>query len=139
MLNKYKKSALELKPLSGALANYFATRKGVNPAIQEDMLEALTEASLDSFNAVGSNPSDVMPINENQRILRDFSSVPDSTLLDQSPAAAFLGLSESALQAWRTTGRYNLPFVKVGRRIKYRLGDLRQFLESRTRTHTGEK
>ena len=68
----------------------------------------------------------------------DFSDMPDSTLLDQPPAANFLCMSEAFLQAERTNGRYNIPFIKVGRKVKYRLGDLRQFLESRRITHTGE-
>ena len=130
---------LELKPLSGFLANCFATRKGLNPAVQEDVLEALTEASQDLFNAVGSNLlNDLKPTDKRQLGLQGFSNMPDSTLLDQPQAAAFLDLSEHALQIWRTTGRYGLPYIKLGRKIRYRLGDLRQFLASRTRTHTGQ-
>lgn len=68
---------------------------------------------------------------------QSYDSLPDSTLLDQPPAAKFLGMSEAFLQAARTNGRYNLSFIKVGRKVKYRLGDLRQFLTSRTKTHTG--
>lgn len=69
----------------------------------------------------------------------NFDVLPDSALLDQSRAAEFLCLSEHALQIWRTTGRYGLPYCKIGRKIRYRLGDLREFLENRMRTHTGEK
>jgi hypothetical protein len=29
-----------------------------------------------------------------------------------------------------------LPFVKVGRRVRYRIGDLLAFVESRTQLHT---
>lgn len=59
-----------------------------------------------------------------------------STLLNQNQAAEFLRLSKYALQTWRSTGRYNLPYVKSGGKVFYKLEDLRNFLESRKRTHT---
>lgn len=67
-----------------------------------------------------------------------YESMPDSALLDQREAAAFLRLSEHALQSWRTTGRYGLPYTKSGRKVFYKLGSLRAFIDGRTRTHTGE-
>ncbi len=65
-------------------------------------------------------------------------SISDSELLSQSQAAKFLRLSEHALQSWRTTGRYALPFTKCGRRVFYTAGALRAFMASRTFTHTQE-
>ncbi len=70
---------------------------------------------------------------------QSYDSMPDSTLLDQSPAARVLGMSEAFMQAARTHGRHGIPFIKVGRKVKYRLGDLRQFLANHTKTHTGDK
>jgi len=42
------------------------------------------------------------------------------------------------LATWRHTGRYNLAFVKVGRKVMYRVEDVQKWLENRTHHHTGE-
>jgi predicted site-specific integrase-resolvase len=47
-------------------------------------------------------------------------------------SAEFLGVKEQTLATWRCNGRYPLPFIRVGRRIRYRISDLEAFLESRT-------
>jgi excisionase family DNA binding protein len=54
-------------------------------------------------------------------------------LIDCQETAEILGISKSALEAWRTTGRYQLPFIKVGRNVRYRRSDVLQWLDSRTR------
>jgi len=54
------------------------------------------------------------------------------TLLTRAQAAELLGLREQTLAVWASTRRYNLPFVKVGRAARYRLGDLQKWLDSRT-------
>ena len=41
-------------------------------------------------------------------------------LLDNGPAADYLGVEEHTLEIWRSTGRYRIPYIKVGRRVKYR-------------------
>lgn len=53
-------------------------------------------------------------------------------------AAHVLDVKTPTLAVWRSTGRYNLPYVKVGRLVKYRISDLAEFLASRTANHTGE-
>ncbi|MBK3848114.1 helix-turn-helix domain-containing protein [Stutzerimonas xanthomarina] len=53
-------------------------------------------------------------------------------------AAFALGVKPTTLAVWRSTGRYNLPFLKVGRLVKYRVSDLAEFLARRTANHTGE-
>ncbi|MBV7314754.1 helix-turn-helix domain-containing protein [Shewanella sp. NIFS-20-20] len=60
----------------------------------------------------------------------------NQSLLNNSEAAAYLGVTEGTLTVWRSCGRYNLPFVKVGRLVRYRLTDLNAFLDSRTQTKT---
>lgn len=57
---------------------------------------------------------------------------PQSNLLTNDQAATYLGVAPNSLAVWRTTKRYALPYVKVGRLVKYRLADLNAFLESRT-------
>ena len=42
-------------------------------------------------------------------------------------------MAPGTLGVWRSTGRYNLPFLKVGRAVRYRRADLLAWLEKRTR------
>lgn len=57
--------------------------------------------------------------------------------LDAQDAAAVLGVKLSTLSHWRSTGRYNLRFRKVGRLVRYRVTDLAEFLALRTSDHAG--
>lgn len=54
-------------------------------------------------------------------------------LVDEKEAARILDNSPGTLSVWRSTGRYNLPFVKIGRSVRYRRTDLLAWLEQRTR------
>jgi excisionase family DNA binding protein len=54
-------------------------------------------------------------------------------LLDDNAAAAVLDVSPGTLSVWRSTGRYSLPFIKVGRNVRYRRADLTAWLEKRYR------
>ena len=54
-------------------------------------------------------------------------------LVGEIEAAKTLGVTPGTLQVWRSTGRYGIPFIKVGRLVKYRPSDLESWLESRTR------
>ena len=54
-------------------------------------------------------------------------------LLDEKEAAHLLDTSPGTLSVWRSTGRYNLPFIKIGRNVRYRRSDLLAWLEKRTR------
>ena len=54
-------------------------------------------------------------------------------LIDSQETAEIRGISKSALEVWRTTGRYKLPFIKVGRNVRYRRSDVLEWLDSRTR------
>ena len=56
-------------------------------------------------------------------------------LLTEAQAADFLGLSPGTLSVWRSTGRYALPFVKIGARVRYKRGALQSWVESRERTN----
>lgn len=58
--------------------------------------------------------------------------------VNDKEAAAALNLKTTTLAVWRSTGRYNLPFLKIGRRVRYRVSDLAEFLARRTANHTGE-
>ena len=53
-------------------------------------------------------------------------------LLDDKAAAAVLDVTPGTLSVWRSTGSYALPFLKVGRKVRYRHSDLLAWLEKRT-------
>ena len=55
-----------------------------------------------------------------------------STLLTPDETADLLRMNTGTLAVWRCTGRYDLPFIKAGRRVRYRQADVERFLESRT-------
>ena len=55
-----------------------------------------------------------------------------NALYSREVAAEYLGVKASTLAVWAATKRYPLPYVKVGRLVKYRLSDLEAFLECRT-------
>jgi predicted site-specific integrase-resolvase len=53
--------------------------------------------------------------------------------LTEDQAAEIIGVTARALQKWRETGRYNLPFIRIGRRIvRYRPQDIEAFLSRQT-------
>jgi excisionase family DNA binding protein len=54
-------------------------------------------------------------------------------LLDEKQAAEYLTISPGTLSVWRSTGRWQLPFVKIGRCVRYRHSDLDAWLEARAR------
>ena len=50
-------------------------------------------------------------------------------LLTRKQAAEFLGVKEHTLAVWACSKRYDLPYVKVGRLVKYRYSDLLAFVD----------
>lgn len=64
------------------------------------------------------------------QILKHQSTDP---LLPPLEAGAYIGVTENTLSVWRCTKRYAIPYIKVGRLVKYRKSDLDAWLESRTR------
>lgn len=53
-------------------------------------------------------------------------------LRTEAESALFLGVKPTTLQIWRCTKRYPLPFIKVGRLVRYRQSALDAFLTART-------
>jgi excisionase family DNA binding protein len=49
-------------------------------------------------------------------------------LVSRKEAAAYLGASEHTLAVWASTKRYPLPYVKIGRLVRYRRADLDAFI-----------
>ena len=65
------------------------------------------------------------------------TGLPNSRLLIESEAAAHLRVSRSFLAKKRCSGG-GAPFVKIGRRVLYRLSDLEEFTERGKRRSTSE-
>ena len=59
-------------------------------------------------------------------------------LLTPDEVSNLLGVKKHTLAVWRSSGRYNLPFIKAGRLVRYRQSDLDQFLESQSYSSTGD-
>lgn len=53
-------------------------------------------------------------------------------LLDTEDAARYIGVSAHTLEVWRCTKRYDVPYIKVGRLVKYRVYDLINWLNAQT-------
>ena len=51
-------------------------------------------------------------------------------LRDEAFAAEYIGVKPGTLQVWRSTKRYPLPYLKVGRLVRYRQSDLDAFLKA---------
>jgi helix-turn-helix protein len=81
-------------------------------------MSARIQKVLDATDLLGATSAQSMP----SRLKR---------LLDTAEAAHFLGTAPATLVIWRCTGRYPLPYVKVGGAVRYEEQDLIDFLEAR--------
>lgn len=62
-------------------------------------------------------------------------ALPAEKLLTDHEATQLLDLAPGTLAVWRSTGRHGIPFVKIGRNVRYRKDDLEQWIESHTQSH----
>lgn len=63
----------------------------------------------------------------------------DSKLLTTDEVADILGVDPHTLAVWRCTGRYDLPYVKTGRLVRYRRPDVDAFIEKRTQSRYADQ
>jgi len=54
---------------------------------------------------------------------------PTAEVVSERPAAVLLGVSVALLRKWRRVGG-GPPYLRIGRLVRYRLPDLRKFMES---------
>lgn len=59
------------------------------------------------------------------------SITPAAGLINQDAAALFLGFSPKTLAKDRCTREIGIPYVKMGRSVRYRLADLQKFVDDR--------
>jgi excisionase family DNA binding protein len=56
----------------------------------------------------------------------------NTELLSTNQASIYIGVTPGTLKVWRCTKRYQIPFIKVGRLVRYRKSELDSFLDRRT-------
>lgn len=61
-----------------------------------------------------------------------------NALLTEDEAAALLKVQPATLATWRVRRRPNLPFVRVGRCVRYRQQDFIAFINRQVRQSTSE-
>jgi len=57
-------------------------------------------------------------------------SLDDNLIVDTSEASILICTPEKSLIKWRSTGEHNIPFIKIGRNVRYRTKDLRNWIEA---------
>lgn len=67
----------------------------------------------------------------------DYDKAPSSKLIDEQKLADWLGESVSTIQKWRVKGD-GPKFVKNPKSIRYKVGDVRDWIEKRTVSSTSE-
>ena len=60
------------------------------------------------------------------------ASLVRSDLLNTEQAASYLGVTPRTLEVWRCTKRQAIPYIKVGRLVKYRKTELDHWLAQQT-------
>lgn len=58
------------------------------------------------------------------------NQIEHSALLSREEAANYLKVSPSTLANWACTKKFNIPYFRVGRSVRYRLRDLEAFVQS---------
>jgi len=53
-------------------------------------------------------------------------------LMEPEETAEYIGNTPGTLAAWRHTKKYDLPYVKIGALVRYRLSDVNDWLARRT-------
>ena len=63
--------------------------------------------------------------------IAEMTSTFKPNLMTPEQVAKYLGISTETLNVWRCTKRYDLPYVKAGRLVRYRVEDVEGFIASR--------
>ncbi|SKC49548.1 helix-turn-helix domain-containing protein [Paraburkholderia hospita] len=74
---------------------------------------------------ITSTPCETLGHSSSNRALTLHNPIP---LLDRQKAASYLGVKPQTLANWAVTRARNLPYVKIGRRVMYRVADLEAFV-----------
>jgi predicted DNA-binding transcriptional regulator AlpA len=112
----------ELTPEGYAVESY--TEKG--------SVQIYPSRALELWNpgAVRSPVPETVINNEPVEVLKTHT---EPHLINEEAAAALLGVKPGTLSIWRCTGRYNLPYIKIGAKVRYQKNELLEWMSSRTR------
>lgn len=61
-----------------------------------------------------------------------FLTLDQDVLTDTNGAATLLHIPAATLIKWRSTGANNIPYIRIGKQIKYRTADLKAYIEKHT-------
>jgi excisionase family DNA binding protein len=61
----------------------------------------------------------------------------NTQLVDRKTAAEFLGVKANTLTLWAMRRNHSLPYIKLGRLVRYRMSDLEAFLEQNLKHKPG--
>jgi excisionase family DNA binding protein len=61
-------------------------------------------------------------------------AVIEKQLLTEDETAEVLAIKPQTLASWRCRGVNDLPFIKIGRAVRYRRSDLEAFMQRNTAT-----
>ena len=59
----------------------------------------------------------------------------NTKLLTAEQVSEILGVNTHTLAVWRCTGRYNLPYIKAGRLVRYSEQAINAFIDRSTKAH----
>ena len=62
--------------------------------------------------------------------IRKNLSLNDDLIVTTEEAALILKIPASSLVKFRSTGQWNIPFLKLGHAVRYRTSDLRKWVEA---------
>lgn len=60
-------------------------------------------------------------------------------LLSRDEAATYLNIAPKTLANWASTGKVQIPYHKIGKRVLYKISDLETYLDSVRMLHTNLK
>jgi excisionase family DNA binding protein len=69
---------------------------------------------------------------------KEHCAISISGLMTPRDAALYLGIKINTLAVWRMTKKYNLPYIKVGNRVKYSITDLDNWLKEHRKNDYAE-
>ncbi|MFK8034435.1 MAG: helix-turn-helix domain-containing protein [Hyphomicrobiales bacterium] len=100
-----------------------------------------TAAALQALSQITNNISKRCGLSTEQitRSIMGDDKMSHEGLINTREAAKFLGLSTKTLANWRVSGKFNLPYTKIGERVFYKTSDLMDFVNSNSKQSTSSK
>lgn len=101
--------------------------------MNRELVQAMTQAiELNQNESINHNDA----LNNLLSAIIAETTNPNPTLINPTETAQQINVTVKTLANWRSTGKYKLPYVRVGNRIFYRQSDINAWLDSRTQTST---